>query len=346
MLFARCAYNERMNTIGSENSVRLPQQVRIVAPARLHLGFVGLNSSKSLRYGALGLAIDRPCFDIEASICSSPTPMSDRVYRYVKAVKQYLNTNDNIEISIREEILSHAGLGSGTQLALGVAFAIFALYEISVAPEKASTLLGRGKRSGIGTEAFHSGGFLVDQDPVDQGCRPIAIRMPYPGNWRIVLIYDGRKQGVHGEREVAAFESLQGFPEELSSRLHQLLEYKVLPALKAGNILSFGKGITSIQKQVGDYFSAVQGGRYSSELVASALEFALRNGAAGIGQSSWGPTGFVITDSDKSASDLVRMLRSRNTGDTLAFQICKPRNKGATISAESIEATCRVRKSA
>jgi hypothetical protein len=38
--------------------------IRIVAPARLHLGFLDLNGAIGRRYGSIGLAVDRPATDL------------------------------------------------------------------------------------------------------------------------------------------------------------------------------------------------------------------------------------------------------------------------------------------
>ena len=40
---------------------------RVVAPARLHLGFLDLNGSLGRRFGSIGLAIDRPATELVLS---------------------------------------------------------------------------------------------------------------------------------------------------------------------------------------------------------------------------------------------------------------------------------------
>ena len=314
------------------------QNVRVLAPARLHLGFVSLESRENSQLGALGLAIDRPCFSLDVSCEQSSQNMSERVFRYSSSVKEILDWNQNIDIQVREEIPAHVGLGSGTQLALSIATAVSLLSGADLTTEEWSMALGRGKRSGIGTGAFQSGGFLIDQGATINSCRTIARRIEFPEDWRIILILDLEQQGIHGQHELDAFQTLTDFPAELSAELHAVLNNRVVPALELKNLTEFGRYITLIQNKVGDFFSKIQGGRYSSRMVAEVLSSAENNGAAGIGQSSWGPTGFVIVGNQSEAETLVRLLRSMGGNSGVEYMICKPRNSGATVQVKSKEA--------
>ena len=69
---------------------------------------------------------------------------------------------------------------------------------------------------------------------------------------------------------------------------------QALPALVERDIEGFGDAIGELQRITGDYFSPAQGGRFSSRAVAEALAWLESQGIAGVGQSSWGPTGFAI----------------------------------------------------
>ena len=70
---------------------------------------------------------------------------------------------------------------------------------------------------------------------------------------------------------------------------------KALPALANCDIAAFGSAIKELQARLGDYFAPIQGGsRFSSPDVAAVLDLLESEGALGIGQSSWGPTGFAF----------------------------------------------------
>ncbi|MET0367291.1 MAG: GHMP kinase, partial [Methylobacterium sp.] len=71
------------------------------------------------------------------------------------------------------------------------------------------------------------------------------------------------------------------------------------------------------------------GGRYASAAVARVLEQAAQRGVAGYGQSSWGPTGFILARSEEEARALVSDL---DGGGSLRFLIARGRNTGATVA--------------
>ncbi len=318
------------------------KSIKITAPARLHLGFVGLEGQSAKTHGALGLAIDQPATVLEAhhypkwKVSGSAL---NKAVKYMNTVRAAFALRQPIFINSIQSIPEHIGLGSGTQLALSVATACMHLNDHDGSPEKISGLLGRGTRSGIGTAAFSKGGFLVDcQADKAQYARAISKRIEFPEEWRIILIIDETYQGIHDESEVNAFESLGGFSSELSTDLKGVLLNQVMPALEVRDITAFGSGISLIQKQVGDFFKPVQGGRFLSEKVAEILEYAERNGAAGIGQSSWGPTGFIIVDGVASALRMKSNLEKLSRESDVRFEIRAARNSGATFEAELLDA--------
>src|SRR6185295_7964183 len=105
---------------------------------------------------------------------------------------------------------------------------------------------------------------------------------------------DRTLQGLHGEQELAAFRALPVFPESVSAQLCRLMLLQGLPALLEGDAEDFGLAIGELQRVIGDYFAPAQGGRFTSPRVAEALTWLEREGLAGVGQSSWGPTGFAV----------------------------------------------------
>ncbi len=103
-----------------------------------------------------------------------------------------------------------------------------------------------------------------------------------------------------------------------------------------GRLEPFARGVAEVQRVVGDHFAVAQGGRYTSPAVAEVLRWAEAEGFAGVGQSSWGPTGFVLTASADDAEELVRAAR-RRFGELSAVRLCTVRgcNHGSRISITS-----------
>lgn len=234
-------------------------------------------------------------------------------------------------IVVHEAIPEHVGLGSGTQLAIAVGVALAGLYRLNLPARAVAALYERGQRSGIGVGAFEQGGFLVDGGK-DEGAEPppIVSRLEFPAHWRVVLLLDPAVQGLHGEKELAAFRALPDFPESESTHLWRLMFTEALPALADQDLDQFGRAIGELQRVVGDYFSPAQGGRFSSWRVAEALAWMESQGIAGVGQSSWGPTGFAIVGDEARAAALVRAAQSR-WGGSLQFRICSGRNRGGDV---------------
>jgi predicted sugar kinase len=123
---------------------------------------------------------------------------------------------------------------------------------------------------------------------------------------------------------------LPRFGEALAGRLCRLLLMRLLPGLARKDFAAVSDAIAEIQQRLGDYFSPVQNGRFASPAVAEALSWLDAAGIAGIGQSSWGPTGFALLDSPARAEAVAASLRQRSGGGAgLEFRIVEGRNQGA-----------------
>jgi predicted sugar kinase len=97
-------------------------------------------------------------------------------------------------------------------------------------------------------------------------------------------------------------------------------------------IVPFGEAVRSIQERLGDYFAPVQGGRrFASPAVEAALETLRRKGAHGIGQSSWGPTGFAFAETLEEAQRFEGALRRDGFARKLDISIRKGLNRGARV---------------
>ena len=105
----------------------------------------------------------------------------------------------------------------------------------------------------------------------------------------------------------------------------------ILPSLKEKNFSDFSEGIGQLQKVVGTHFSPIQGGVYSNRDIANIINYVEKKGFMGVGQSSWGPTGFILADSDTSAHKLTKDIRKNFFCKNLSIEIIKGRNKGSLI---------------
>jgi beta-RFAP synthase len=243
-----------------------------------------------------------------------------------------------VAVTIRSTVPSHAGFGSGTQLALATAAGLAGLHRGSLVLAEAAAALDRGNRSGIGLAAFVDGGLIVDGGRGQTDAPPPVIaRAPFPEAWRVVLVLDKGMQGVHGTTETAAFGDLPSFPETEAAHLCRLALMQILPAVAEADLVAFGSGIGELQRCLGDFFAPLQGGRFASPAVAAALRRIEELGIKGVGQSSWGPTGFAIVGSQGEAEQLLAELTRRSDAGGLKYLIARGRNEGAEISIHKAE---------
>jgi beta-ribofuranosylaminobenzene 5'-phosphate synthase len=252
-------------------------------------------------------------------------------------LRQAFGYDQPLALELLSAIPPHAGLGSGTQLALALGYAVARLAGHDVTARDIAALTGRGARSGIGAGVFEQGGFVVDggRGPLTD-IPPIIARQAFPAVWRIVLLFDVTAIGLHGPAEVEAFRRLPPFPTEQADRLARLTLMHVLPALAEGDFPTFAAAVTAIQATVGDHFAPAQGGRFASPRVSRWLEWFKRHGATCLGQSSWGPTGFVILPTAGEAASLLAAAKEgRSADDPVRFRSVAGRNAGARIHESS-----------
>jgi beta-RFAP synthase len=310
------------------------RRVHVKTTARLHMGFIDLNGGLGRRFGSIGLSLDKPATCMTAELregFSAVGPGAQRAVEYAGKFAKSAGLRDGAHFELAEVIPEHAGLGSGTQLALAVGVALARLHRLELSPGEVAALTARGARSGIGIGAFEQGGLLVDGGHGrDTQMPPVVARMAFPEPWRVLLAYDTQCQGIHGKQEIQAFGELPEFPATQAAHIARLVLMQVLPAVAEQDLESFGRAISEVQRIVGDYFALAQGGkRFTSPHVADAMAWLEAQGVSCTGQSSWGPTGFAVVGSEAHALQLLQGLNDRGTG--LQYEICCGRNEGSVV---------------
>ncbi len=311
----------------------------VIAPARLHMGFIDLSGSLDRHFGSIGLALNN--YETKLSLTAShrsyvSREAPGRTLQCVQQLCQKLGVSDQVYVDVQSAIPAHIGLGSGTQLALAVGMALNVFYQLDLSIRDIAHLTDRGGRSGIGIGVFEKGGFVVDGGRGQHTITPpVLVQMPVPEEWRFILLLDRRGQGLHGDGEIQAFKKLPPFPKEEAARLCYLLLMQGLPALAEQNIDEFGSVITQLQRSVGAHFSPAQGGAFTSHEVGEVLAWCSEQGAVAIGQTSWGPTGFCAVQGGQQARALVRAAKQQfGHLVNLDYVVTQARNQGAKIIVE------------
>lgn len=313
-----------------------PRAVTVEAPGRLHLGFIDLNGGLGRCFGSLGLALTEPATRLTVRAARGIGVDGLGAERTGACAQRLLDALGlpGIHIAVESMIPDHVGLGSGTQLALALGTALSHVYGLGLSTRDIAALTDRGARSGIGVGTFESGGVLLDGGRgAEDAPPPVIARLPFPEHWAVILVFDARGQGLHGDKERDAFRRLAPFPAESAAHLSRLALMQILPAVAEQDLTRFGGGVAELQRTVGDYFAPAQGGRFASPAVGAALQWLDSAGAVGIGQSSWGPTGFAFVDDAARAEAMVREARLRLRDHApLTFCVAGGRNDGARLT--------------
>lgn len=311
---------------------------RVHAPARLHLGFLDPGASLGRRFGSVGLAIEALATIITAVPHDElvvDAVDDGRIADLIKRVCTHFHWPPRFRLSVEQRIPEHAGLGSGTQLALAIGTALTVMHGRPIAADELAGALGRGRRSGIGVGLFEQGGLVVDAGHGTATLTPPLIsRLPFPADWRIILVLDRACAGLSGGAEVQAFAELPPLPVSDAAHLCHLTLMRLLPAVAERDFEPFAAAVGEIQAIVGDHFAGVQCGRFTSPEVCRAITLLVeRHGLRGVGQSSWGPTGFAFAPDQRTAEAALASLRDTFAAvPQLEFMIAEARNRGAEIT--------------
>jgi beta-RFAP synthase len=308
--------------------------VRVEAPARLHLGMLAAAGDGPRRFGGLGVSVDRPAVVVEARPAdelSAEGADAERALAFARRCREALGLTGGAHLRVVEAIAPHVGLGSGTKLALAVAQALATLDDRAVDAPELAEAVGRAARSAVGTWTFALGGLVVEGGVRRDTERPapLLLHHPMPDEWRVVLILPRAEPGLSGPAEEAAFRRLVPSPER-SAEIAQLVLTSLLPALVEYDLEEFGGALTRIQQLVGDAFAEVQGGRFHPR-AGALVEALLREGAAGAGQSSWGPAVYGLAGSEAAgralADRMAALVGDDGTVDLVTFD-----NRGARVA--------------
>ena len=309
--------------------------VTVTTTARLHFGFLDPSGRSDKPFGSFGLSLDQPRTQVTLRPAEDLTvsgPEAERAARYLRAVAEACGRDCAYRLEIAEAIPSHAGLGSGTQLALAIGAAFAAAEGLDLAPLEIARMLGRGARSGIGMATFEAGGAVLDSGPLDGALPQLEAHVPFPEAWRALLIFDPDTKGLDGASEVAAFEALPAFPDAQAAALRARIAEKALPALQTKDFETFCAQVGHLQDCMGAYFGPLQGGAYTSPLVGAVLRGLRSDGVTGLGQSSWGATGFAFAPSEEAGQRLLAAAKAHAPQGGLHFTLARGRNRGAEIA--------------
>jgi beta-RFAP synthase len=304
---------------------------RVQTGTRLHFGLIApAPDAPGRRFGGCGLMVERPAVAVAvepAADWSAAGPHADRALTAARGFVASLSPGAVPPHHITVEACppDHVGLGVGTQLALGVARAVADSAGLNLPTPELARRVGRGARSAIGVFGFDRGGFLVDggkRSPDDLA--PLVAHLPFPADWRVVLVTPAGGPRWHGAAEEAALAAATGADDALC----RLVLLGLLPALAEGDLPAFGAALSEFNARAGAAFRTAQGGTYASPATAAVVAWLRAHGARGAGQSSWGPTAFGVVGDENEAAALAAAA-GRAWGGAVTAVVTAGRNAGA-----------------
>jgi beta-ribofuranosylaminobenzene 5'-phosphate synthase len=303
--------------------------------ARLHFGVLDLRGALGRWFGGIGAAAPGPMLRVSATPAHELQVDGEDAARATEFARLFLRhyaVDAGAHIHVERALPRHAGLGSGTQLALSVARAMAELHGISAGADELACAVGRTKRSAIGTWTFAGGGLVLEGGRAREGdgVAPLLARIPFPPSWRCVVAVRETEPAISGAGEAEAFAKLPEIAQRDVEHVAHLVLMGVLPALVEADVAGFGRALNAVQQITGGWFAAAQGGTFAPgarELVRRMSEW----GAAGVGQSSWGPTVYGIVDGERAGAALAGRVRDA-IGSSGAVYEGPFRTDGACVS--------------
>ena len=329
--------------------------VRVTTGGRLHFGFGNLSLAHERLYGACGVAVAAPRLRLTVEPtgdASEPTAAADTAAddtpadEYATTVCDRLSVPD-VRVTVQESLPRHAGLGSGTQTALAVLAGIARLYDCEPRVRERAPALGRGGRSGVGVATFERGGFVLDAGhpterftanrPADGSWTvpPVAAHHTVPDDWRFLVVLPDAEPGRSGDGEDASMRSVVESAEPaVADRIAGVLARRLLPAIAGGAVDRFGAAVRELGRLNGSWFADEQGGVYRPPVGDVVSELGDAAAVSGVGQSSWGPAVYAVTDVDRAADARAAGERAlAAAGVDGEVIVTAARDEGATVES-------------
>lgn len=283
--------------------------------------------------------IDRPGFVLRASPASTDElhcgswqkRVAELLWR-LRAAGRSGAVPGPLRLEIAQSPPAHAGLGSGTQLGMAVAKICSMMQgDVETPAAELARRAGRGLRSAVGLYGFQYGGLVVEagkQAPDE--ISPLVARIDFPVEWRFLLVRPRESMGLSGTEESGGFACLAPMAEALTDRLCRLALAEILPAAIEHRFDEASTAIGQFGRLVGEYFAPVQGGIFADDRMRRLAE-KLPSDVRGVGQTSWGPTLFVLCPGAEAARGLAAELARDPIAADCEFTIASPLNRGAAV---------------
>ncbi|MEG3224861.1 MAG: hypothetical protein BME94_04860 [Methanobacteriales archaeon Met13] len=329
----------------------------IKTPSRLHITLIDLNGSQGRVDGGVGLTLEKPSLvlklkpverGIEVEFSKNRNLILNRRKDYQSKIEsaavkmmEFLGLDGGFNFKVEKTYPNHAGLGSGTQIALAVGKLLSNYVGHDLSAWKIAQIVGRGGTSGIGIAAFQEGGLVVDgghrisekleflpSSASPASPPPVIARYDFPQDWKVLIVVPRFENRISGKKEVNIFQEYCPVPLREVEKLSHLLLMKMMPAIVEGDLDAFGDALNLIQNMG---FKKIEN-QLQNPLIGELMESLRLAGAAGAGMSSFGPTVYAITD--KGPNELIKAAEDVLGCHEGEIITTKAQNHGAELITE------------
>jgi beta-ribofuranosylaminobenzene 5'-phosphate synthase len=301
--------------------------MHIVARPRIHVSLADMGFASPRAFGGIGFSIEQPLTVFEFEQCSGIEirgleTLDEEGRADLSQIIERMK-NDKGEMCFRAILKAappqHVGFGTKTALSLALVAGVNAFISAGWSVEQMQKLSGRGAASGVGIHSFFTGGVVWDVghkadatktllpsgSTAATGIPPLGARIPFPVNWRVMLLLPAERP-MTGSEEIKFFVENAPVPRVEALSTMATLYHGVLPAILSEDYGTLASALGEVHR-IG--FKARELGTWSPQLQATLA--ALSNDGFAAGLSSVGPLIYVVLpDGDRLAIDNVRAICS------------------------------------
>lgn len=316
--FTAFSPGENIRTLGYRRAYQLKPvkgEVKVVAPARIHLTVLDMNRFSPARPGGggVGFAIQVYC---SVSVTCIPSGLEIEYSRaaiikhFVQVFSQTVDYKGGFRVAAEDHQHKHVGLGSTSTIMIALAHAMNRAVGSPLTSDQLRMLVGNnyveetlegkvasGFETGVGPAVSIHGGMAVMGDELS-----LVYHHPFAVGKHVYIVIPPTEISSAGDKE---FDLLMNKARMLDYRDRELKAYMVLmdliPALEQSDLEKAGNVIWEIDfrgsKRAEVEHHSFEIYHYMSRLREAGLEF--------VGMSSVGPSIAIITGKDLSSVDAI-----------------------------------------
>ena len=322
--------------------------LKVVVRPRLHLGLISMHKGGIRKNGGIGFSVQKPCGTLSMSKSGTFSFEDQRtipldavearqLHDMVESVSKKYSLDPRVHVTLDGDLRTHVGMGSGTVIRLGVLEGLFRANERRISMAELIRISKRGGTSGIGINAYFSGGMVLDLGvpnnndefvPSSLAIEPLVpcsfpiVEMP---DWPLCVCVPRAVPTKSQHEEIEFFARATPISAVESYKAAYEAIFGVYAAVVERDFGAFCKSVVALQKTK---WKLQEWKEYGSDL--RDIETKLRElGAAAVGMSSLGPMLYCFGERS-ILENISREMKMLNCCVTLTM----PHNSGREILFE------------